>query len=95
MKHALTVTKTGNSVALRIPKPIADAQDWQQGQKLDPVLYNLNTGPRSLPEISQAQRNAAYKAVKELQKMGAFKDIKDPVAWQRSIRKDRSLAGRA
>ena len=33
-------------------------------------------------------------ALKELRKLGAFKSITDPVAWQREQRRDRSLPGR-
>jgi hypothetical protein len=33
-------------------------------------------------------------ALKELRKLGAFKEVADPVAWQREQRKNRSLPGR-
>jgi len=34
-------------------------------------------------------REAALAALRRLREMGTFKDITDPVAWQREIRKDR------
>ncbi len=44
---------------------------------------------------AEEERVAAIKsALRSLQKSGAFSDIKDPVAWQREIRKDRPLPGR-
>ena len=39
-------------------------------------------------------REAALAALRRLREMGTFKDITDPVAWQREIRKDRPLTGR-
>lgn len=33
-------------------------------------------------------------ALKELRKLGAFKEIDDPVDWQRAQRRDRPLPGR-
>ena len=39
-------------------------------------------------------RMDALKALERLSRLGTFQDIKDPVAWQREIRKDRPLPGR-
>jgi hypothetical protein len=36
----------------------------------------------------------ALAALRKLRKLGTFKEISDPVAWQREIRKDRPLPGR-
>ena len=33
----------------------------------------------------------AIEALQQLSKMGAFKEIEDPVAWQQQIRKDRNM----
>ena len=41
------------------------------------------------PTLDEAQA-----ALRRLQELGTFKDIADPVAWQRAIRKDRPLPGR-
>ena len=39
-------------------------------------------------------RETALAALRRLRAMGTFKEITDPVAWQREIRKDRPLPGR-
>jgi hypothetical protein len=42
----------------------------------------------------RAKPGTPLEALKELRKLGTFKEISDPVAWQREIRKDRHLPGR-
>ena len=42
----------------------------------------------------KSQREALKKSLEKLAKMKVFADIKDPVEWQRQIRKDRPLPGR-
>lgn len=84
--YTATVIKTGNSYALRVPKQYVVHSNLQLGQKVqvgDPLISQKQHDPRV---IKQAIRN--------LQQIGAFHSIKDPVAWQREIRKDRSLPGR-
>jgi hypothetical protein len=39
-------------------------------------------------------REAAIAALKRLRARGTFREISDPVAWQREIRRDRPLPGR-
>jgi hypothetical protein len=39
-------------------------------------------------------REDALAALRQLRELGTFKEITDPVAWQREIRKDRPLPGR-
>ncbi len=83
--YVATVIKTGNSYALRVPKEYIDAGGLKLGQKLQ------------LPPAQLEQKYdpvAFNKALKALQAMKPFKGIKDPVAWQREIRKDRPLPGR-
>jgi hypothetical protein len=47
------------------------------------------------PLISKEERKRALLAALDgLAASGAFSEIKDPVAWQREIRKDRPLPGR-
>lgn len=45
-------------------------------------------------EVVVKNSEKAVQALKKLTELGAFKDIKDPVEWQRGIRKDRPLPGR-
>jgi len=46
------------------------------------------------PETSTEEKRTPLEALKELRKLGTFKDIDDPVAWQRAQRRDRPLPGR-
>ena len=43
----------------------------------------------------KSQREELKKSLEKLAKMKVFADITDPVEWQRQIRKDRPLPGRA
>ena len=85
-KYTATVIKTGNSYALRVPKKYIEDAALELGQKIqvsDPL-------PNTLPQDSKA----IQRAIRNLQKVHAYSDIQDPVAWQREIRKDRPLPGR-
>lgn len=84
--YTATIIKTGNSYALRVPKAYVENAKLELGQKVQissPVVLPKDYNPE-----------AVKKAVKNLQSTGAFHTIKDPVAWQREIREDRSLPGR-
>jgi antitoxin component of MazEF toxin-antitoxin module len=85
-RYTATVIKTGNSLALRIPKQYADDAKLVPGDK---VTLPLVTKQR-------VQDTAKLKEImRELQAMNAFSSIKDPVAWQREMRSlDRPLPGR-
>ena len=54
----------------------------------------LATDESELPSRPQSDGRAAAAALEELAKLNAFESIKDPVEWQREIRKDRPLPGR-
>lgn len=84
-KYTATVIKTGNSYALRVPKKYVEDAALKLGQKATIGL--------PIPEPKQ-DRAKIQRILRELQAMGAYKSIKDPVAWQREIRKDRPLPGR-
>jgi len=43
---------------------------------------------------AEERRRLREEALRELAALGAFRDIDDPVAWQREIREDRPLPGR-
>lgn len=85
-KYIATVIKTGNSYALRVPKAYVDSGDLKLGQKVQ-----LDE-PRLADQTFN--REAFVAAMKEVQKLNPYRDIKDPVAWQREIRRDRPLPGR-
>ena len=85
-KYTATVIKTGNSYALRVPKNYVDDAHLELGQKVQvasPVMAVKKQDPQAIK-----------KAIRNLQQVGAYKAVKDPVAWQREIRKDRPLPGR-
>ncbi len=84
--YTATVIKTGNSYALRVPKKYVEDAELVLGQK-------IQVG-NPLPDIQSQDREAIQRAIRNLQRVHAYSDIKDPVAWQREIRKDRPLPGR-
>lgn len=85
-KYSTTVIRTGNSYALRVPKQYITDANLKLGQKATIQL--------PIPEVKQ-DRARIQALFKQLQELGAYKDIKDPVAWQKEMRKDRQLPGRS
>jgi hypothetical protein len=84
-KYTATVIKTGNSYALRVPKSYIDEGHLDLGDKtiLPPA------------QKRKAQDSGHIQQLwKELQALKPFKGINDPIAWQREIRKDRTLPDR-
>lgn len=67
-----------------------------------PVPQNLRRGKvkvvatleSELETTDRPTRETALAALRQLRALGTFKQITDPVAWQREIRKDRPLPGR-
>lgn len=84
--YMATVIKTGNSYALRVPKQYVEQAKLVLGQKVQ------IGAPSTIPKPHDPQ--AMKQAIKNLQQIGAYRTIKDPVAWQREIRTDRPLPGR-
>ncbi len=54
------------------------------------VTATLEAAPTAVADKARTP----LEALKELRKLGAFKSITDPVAWQRAERQERPLAGR-
>lgn len=84
--YIATIIKTGNSYALRVPRSYIEQSKLELGQKVQ------IGSPVAIPQ--QYNPESVKKAIRNLQASGAFRTIKDPVAWQREIRKDRKLPGR-
>lgn len=84
--YTATVIKSGNSYALRVPKDYVTRNNLLLGQKIEVTD----------PATSGYNKDNVAKAIDQLVAIHAFKHIKDPVAWQREIRKewDRPLPGR-
>jgi antitoxin component of MazEF toxin-antitoxin module len=85
-KYIATVFKSGNSYALRVPKQYALDSDLSEGDKVE---LDLAKRPHKQQDHKRIQH-----LIEELQASGGFKSIKDPVAWQRKIRRNRPLPGR-
>jgi len=83
--YVTTVIKTGNFYALRVPKKYVDEAQLNLGQKVNIQL--------PIPQLKQ-DRLRIQTLLKQLQASGIYKDIEDPVAWQREIRLNRPLPGR-
>lgn len=84
-KYIATVIKTGNSYALRIPKKYMEDARLSLGQK----------ATIQLPTLEKEQNHDRIQGLlKQLQRLGSYSDIQDPVKWQREVRSDRSLPGR-
>lgn len=79
------VVKIGNSQGIRITR-----------KQLDQIGVNVGDSVKVELLGKRYDYTRALKALEELSKMdnNPFHDIKDPVAWQREIRKDRPLPGR-
>lgn len=81
--HGDTIEWDGNS-----PSALA------KGQKLE-VEVTVVSKPKTLEKPNGKKMAAALKALAALPSGKGLRSIKDPVAWQRSIRKDRRpLPGR-
>ena len=83
--YIVTVIKTGNSYALRVPKRYVEDAKLLLGQKTT----------IDLPRQSTKQNKAEIQEIlRQLAELKPYKNIVDPVAWQREIRSDRTLPGR-
>jgi antitoxin component of MazEF toxin-antitoxin module len=84
-KYKATVVKTGNSLALRVPKQYAVDAQLQPGDK---VVLPLPT------KVKPQDHAKIIRLIGKLQELHAYSSIVDPAAWQRDIRQDRPLPGR-
>lgn len=80
--YTATVIKTGNSVALRVPKQYAQEAQIIPGDK---VRLALPT------KLKQQNHEKIKQLIEKLQEINAYNTITDPVTWQRKIRQDRPL----
>lgn len=84
-KYTATVIKSGNSYALRVPKQYVVDGDLVLGEKIHIQLPSRET--------SQNRQRIAD-LFRQLQDAQAFKEVEDPVAWQKELRQDRPLPER-
>ncbi len=64
-------------------------------EELGLSIKKCTTKKTEINEENQAERSEKlYQLMEEMAASGGIKSIKDPVAWQREIRKDKKLYGR-
>lgn len=67
----------------------------EQKEVLDFVLFlEQRERPRSSEFDAEERGRLLAEALRQLQAANPFKDVTDPVAWQREMRQDRPLPGR-
>lgn len=70
-------------------------QPSEQKEVMDFILFLEQRTSQPKSDIDNEERGRRLEeALQKLQAVNPFKDITDPVAWQREIRKDRPLPGR-
>ena len=60
-------------------------------QQVEDLAKRLGLTISKKQQFKEKKREKAIEALKDLSKIDAFKDIKDPVAWQREQRQDRNI----
>lgn len=63
-------------------------------KQIQDLQKQLKEAPKEEKQYPRPDNERALMALEKLAEYGSFKDIKDPVDWQREIRKDKALTGR-
>ncbi len=66
-------------------------KDKNRLEQVEDLAKRLGLKISKTQKLKEKKKEKAIEALKELRKMEAFKDIKDPVAWQREQRQDRNI----
>lgn len=90
--YTATVIKAGNSYALRVPKRYIEDAKLSVGTKVSIGSPSVMTSGQDSEKIKQIIKDLQYATAAAAP--GGLAGIKDPVAWQREVRKDRPLPGR-
>jgi hypothetical protein len=78
------------TLAEQIQYQLNDLPPEKQVEVLDFIAFLRQRAQAALSESAQVERRTRLKkAFETLAEMGTFADVKDPVEWQRQIRKDR------
>lgn len=68
----------------------------KQSEVLDFIAFLQQRTQVGSPSFAKSEKMERIKsAFQRLAELKLFKDITDPIEWQRQVRKDRSLPGRA
>jgi len=83
------------TLAEQIQYQLNELPTEKQVEVLDFIAFLRQRAQAARSAIDEAKRKQRLKeAFETLAEMGTFADIKDPVEWQRQIRRDRPLPGR-
>jgi hypothetical protein len=83
------------TLAEQIQKQLFQLPPDKQSEVLDFIVFLQQQARARQPASAEAGRGKRIKAaLQRLAELNTFADIKDPVDWQRQIRKDRPLPGR-
>ncbi|MBZ9728749.1 hypothetical protein LB467_03545 [Salegentibacter sp. JZCK2] len=66
-------------------------KDKERLQQVEELAKSLGLKISKKQVLQEKKKKKAIDALEKLAKMGAFKDIDDPVAWQKEQRKDRNI----
>ncbi|WP_373055843.1 hypothetical protein [Zunongwangia sp. H14] len=66
-------------------------EDKERLKQVEALAKQLGLKVSKKQVLQDIKKKKAMEALQGLAKMGAFKDIDDPVAWQREQRKDRNI----
>lgn len=76
----------------RALEPLTPEEEAALAKRLEELRDKAGLKRRELtPEEEDERRGEALEALKELRAANPYRDITDPVAWQKEIRKDRPL----
>ena len=83
------------TLAEQIQNQLRQLPPDKQSEVLDFITFLQERVRASQSAYAEAERGQRIKAaLQKLAELNTFADIKDPVEWQRQIRKDRHLPGR-
>jgi hypothetical protein len=77
-----------------IQQRLSDLPLEKQSEVLDFIAFLQLRSQLASPSITSEKTGRIKSALQKVAKIKLFKDIADPVEWQRQNRKDRTLPGR-
>ena len=71
---------------------IISGKDKDRMQQVENLAKSLGLKISKKQQIQEKKREKAIEALKNLRKMDTFKDIEDPVNWQKNQRQDLKIS---
>jgi len=91
MSTITAILEADTDGTLHLPVPA----ELRRGKlKVEATVERVGEHASALPLATPEMLRKRKEAFEKLREVNPFRDIKDPVAWQREIRKDRPLQGR-